>query len=104
VAYAAKIEQNMLELSRNVDRLIRSTTDVTLQWEKDGIQPIPAYAAADSVRRSAAYVAAWPKISNDPVLRAAYQGRKAAFSNRVFYLERMLGATDSLRQAVALLR
>ena len=100
VAYSAMFERDMLELSRNVDRLIRSTAEINVQWEQNGIRPVAAFASEDSSGMTASYVANWPKIASDPELRAAYQDRKSGLSNRVFYMKRMLASTDSLLKAI----
>ena len=96
VAYSAWMTTDMEELSRNVNRLVGANDAERLQWEQHGMQ-MPSWYLQNAQETAGMYLAAWPVIKNDPLFRSAVQVRFLVFSNRVFYLKRMLESTATLR-------
>jgi hypothetical protein len=110
VAYASLMATDKEELGRNVTRLTQANDAERMRWERNGIEPFEPsgssaaiegeYSAADAARVRQIVVAAWPRFADDPELRASLGVRRIAFASRVFYLRRMLAATERLYQVV----
>lgn len=95
VAYAAWMTADMDELSRNVNRLVAANDDERRQWEEHGLVT-PTWYIQDAREAYRQYLAAWPVIKEDALLRSAVQVRFIVFSNRVWYLKRMQESTKEL--------
>lgn len=109
VAYASLMAIDMDELSRSVDRLTGANDVVSRRWEYHSLPPLvdprarsaspypDRYTDAEAAEMLPRFMRAWPVILGDAEMRGAEQVRLVAFTNRVFYMQRMLDSTIRLR-------
>jgi hypothetical protein len=109
VAYASLMELDMDELSRDVNRLRGANDVVSRRWEYHSLAPLldprarsaspypDRYTDAEAAAMLPRFMRAWPVILSDADMRGAEQVRLVAFTNRVFYMQRMLDSTIRLR-------
>jgi hypothetical protein len=109
VAYASLMAIDMDELSRNVTRLTGANDVVSRRWEYHSLPPLTdprarsaspypdRYTDLEAAEMLPRFMRAWPIIRSDAEMRGAEQVRLVAFTNRVFYMQRMLDSTVKLR-------
>ena len=112
VAYASLMAIDMDELSRAVNRLTGANDVVSRRWEYHSLPPLVSprarsaspypdrYTDAEAAEMLPRFMRAWPVILSDAEMRGAEQVRLVAFTNRVFYMQRMLDSTMKLREMV----
>jgi hypothetical protein len=100
MAYASLVDMDMTELSRSADRLARANDAERERFERIGLPPVADYSEAQMTALLPRYEGAWKAMKSDADLRLAYQIRLIAYSNRIYYLDRLRTATAELRTAL----